>query len=326
MHRLALAAALTTGGLAACNRAAAPGMPPSRADTSVPVQEGILRGAGGVRLFYRAVGHGADTIVVLHGGPGQHSMQMHRDLLPLSSRRVVIYYDQRGGGRSELPTDTTALTMAHHVADLEALRQHFRLDRLTLLGHSFGPALAASYALAHPTRVARMVFVGPVPPRRGTFFREYGANMARRMDSAALGRMNRLGSELATSADPVATCREFWRLAMPPRMAEPARASELREDPCDAPPEALRYASRHAAAGAFRSLGAWDWREGLRQVAAPTLILHGEHELIPMRLVEEWTQALPHARLVRVPGAGHFPFVERPDVFYPAVDAFLTGR
>jgi proline iminopeptidase len=253
-------------------------------------------------------------------------MQMHRDLLPLSTRRVVIYYDQRGGGRSELPTDTTALTMAHHVADLEALRQHFRLERLTVFGHSFGPALAASYALAHPTRVARMIFVGPVPPRRGAFFGEYGANMASRMDSAALARMNRLGGEIATSADPVATCREFWRLGMPPRMAEPARASELREDPCDAPPEALRYASRHVGAAAFRSLGAWDWREGLRSVTAPTLILHGEQELIPMRLVEEWTQALPNARLVRIPGAGHFPFVERPDVFYPALDAFLAEQ
>jgi dipeptidyl aminopeptidase/acylaminoacyl peptidase len=55
----------------------------------------------------------------------------------------------------------------------------------------------------------------------------------------------------------------------------------------------------------------------------PTLIIHGETDAIPMDLVEEWTTALPHARLIKVPGASHFPYVERPDMVWPAIEDFL---
>ena len=71
------------------------------------------------------------------------------------------------------------------------------------------------------------------------------------------------------------------------------------------------------------SLGNWDLRPGLAAVAAPTLVLHGEAEAIPMDLVEEWPRALSHAKLVKIPGASHFPYVERPDLVWPAIEDFL---
>ena len=73
------------------------------------------------------------------------------------------------------------------------------------------------------------------------------------------------------------------------------------------------------------SLGAWDFRPGLARVAAPTLIVHGELDAIPMDLVEEWTAALPGAKLVKVPGASHFPYVERPEIVWPEIERFLQA-
>jgi proline iminopeptidase len=73
------------------------------------------------------------------------------------------------------------------------------------------------------------------------------------------------------------------------------------------------------------ALGDWDFRAGLARVTAPALIVHGETDAIPMDLVEEWTTALPHARLVKIPGAAHFPYVERPDLVWPAIEAFLLA-
>ena len=103
-----------------------------------------MRGDG-VDLFYRVVGTGPDVLVMIHGGPGMDMGYMVPDFAPLAARHQLLFYDQRGGGRSELLRDDPALfTMARHVADLEALRQRFGLQRMTLVAHSFGPAIAAN--------------------------------------------------------------------------------------------------------------------------------------------------------------------------------------
>ena len=132
----------------------------------------------GVRLWVEERGHGS-PVVVVHGGPGMDHGSLAADLAPLERAHRVLYYDQRGGGRSTLPADTNLLTIEHHVSDLEALRRRLGFRKLTLLAHSFGPAIAARYAIRHPNRVERMIFLGPIPPRKGAL-RE---DVARAVDS-----------------------------------------------------------------------------------------------------------------------------------------------
>src|SRR5213593_2498791 len=133
----------------------------------------------GVRLFTRRAGDGP-PVVVLHGGPGAH----HDYLLPqydlLARGRTLLYYDQRGGGRSPVGRDTP-VGWREHVADLEALRRHWSIDRLTLLGYSWGGLLAVLYWLEHPQRVERLALVSPAPARaawRAEFERRFAARMA----------------------------------------------------------------------------------------------------------------------------------------------------
>ena len=98
----------------------------------------------GVRLYTRCVGDGP-PVAVLHGGPGAH----HDYLLPqydrLARGRALLYHDQRGGGRSPVPRETP-VGWQEHVADLDALRAHWGLDRWALLGYSWGGLLAVLYA------------------------------------------------------------------------------------------------------------------------------------------------------------------------------------
>src|ERR1051326_6883341 len=116
----------------------------------------------GVRIYTRRVGDGP-PVVVLHGGPGAH----HDYLLPQYDRlalgRTLLYYDQRGGGRAPVPRDTP-VGWREHVADLEALRDHWGLEQVTLLGYSWGGLLAVLYALEHPARIDRLVLVSSPPP------------------------------------------------------------------------------------------------------------------------------------------------------------------
>src|SRR5215217_1525272 len=128
--------------------------------------EGYITTADGVRLFYKVVGSGAETLVAVHGGPGNTLESIRADLEPLAKNRRVIYYDQRGGGRSDVIRDKGKLSVEKHVADLEAVREHFKLGKMTLLGNSWGGMLISFYAVAHPDRVERMVLHNPGEPTR----------------------------------------------------------------------------------------------------------------------------------------------------------------
>jgi proline iminopeptidase len=290
-----------------------------------PQREGFVVTPDSASLYYRVIGSGADTIIAIHGGPGVDLESIAGDFAALGANHVVIFYDQRGTGKSTLPTDTTRLTATQQVADLDAVRRQFGLARVTLVAHSYGPLLAATYAIAHPDVVRRMVFFGPVPPRRGTFWTRFAQSLATKLDSSAKLRMaaaNRLLSD--TTIDAQQACRRYWAEAMRPRLAETDRTLPLiKSDLCASAPAGIRYGLRTTNRIVMASYGDWDIRAALRKVPAPTLIVHGEEESIPMDLVEEWVSALPHARLMRVPRAAHFTYAERPDLVWPAVEAFL---
>lgn len=272
----------------------------------------------GVRLWYTSRGKGS-PIVVIHGGPGMDHGSLAADLAPLEKHHRVIYYDQRGGGRSTLPADTSKLTIDDHVRDLEALRKHLRLEKLTLLAHSFGPAIAAQYAIHYPDRVARMIFLGPIPPRKGNFFDEYGATLRSRVSAEDLARADKMSFD---SDDATRVCRDYWSIMTKPRVAKSLSPTVVKSDLCTAPPEAIRYGMTRTSEETWKSLGDWNWTADLARLRVPVLILHGEEDAIPMAMVEEW-KALPNATLVKLPETGHFPHAERPEIVFPAIEKFL---
>jgi proline iminopeptidase len=292
------------------------------------VREGYVTTSDSARLFYRVMGQRGDTIIAIHGGPGVDLESIANDFAPLAEKHVVIFYDQRGAGRSELPKDTTRLVVQRQIADLDEVRRHFGARSVTLVAHSYGPLLAASYALQHPQAVRRMVFFGPVPPRRGDFWKRFGASMNERLDSAARARAANTSRRLADpNADTRQACRDYWAVGMRPRLAEPDRTLPLiRSDLCASDPAGIRYGLTITNRVVMASYGNWDLRERLKRLDVPTLVVHGEQESIPMDLVEEWVTSLPHARLVRVPKAAHFTYAERPEIVWPEVERFLAEK
>jgi proline iminopeptidase len=278
----------------------------------------------GVRIWYSDTGKGS-PIIVIHGGPGMDHATLEADLAPLAQDHRMIYYDQRGGGLSTLPSDPALLTIDHHVSDLEALRNHLGLNKVTLLAHSFGPAIATMYAIRYTDHVERMVFIAPIPPRKGTFFEEFGANLRQRLTKEQTKRAARLEKSFATASDVTAVCRQYWSIMTPPRLSKGTPVSVVKSDMCGAPPDAIRYGWLKTNPTTFNSLGAWDFGIALERVKVPTLVIHGEDDAIPMKMISEWLSALPNARLLRVAHAAHFPHAEQPQIVFPAIETFLAG-
>ena len=286
--------------------------------------EGYVVAEDSVRLFYRVTGRGTDTVIAIHGGPGVDLESIYGDFAPLTQQHVVIFYDQRGAGRSTLPRDTTLLSAATQISDLDAIRRRFKIDRVVLVAHSYGPLLAATYAIAHPEHVRGMIFFGPVPPRRGDFFERFGKTLLSRMDSGQLAKQSDAMRRLAAGENIAQACRDYWSAGMRPRLADPnVSLSLIRSDLCASDPAGIRYGLTKTNGVVMASYGEWDLRVALPAFHMPVLIVHGEQDAIPMDLVHEWTM-IPRARLLPVPGAAHFPYAERADFVWPEVKKFFA--
>jgi len=319
----------TLAGLALVSLAygcASTGSPPHRASDSA---SGFVSGAGGVKLYYVLDGTAGDTLVVLHGGPGLNLETVRPDLAPLAHRHHVLYFDQRGSGRSEMP-DSLQLTADAMVEDLETLRRTFRLERMTLLGHSWGGGLALLYAVRYPSRVRRLVLVGSLPLRGLPWGEQYFAMQTARRGSAEETRRAALDSVIPSAADPYPACREQMRLFLRGVAATPEGAGRIHGDGCAGTPQNLRA---HGLVNrlVFQSIatdsgGSWDWRGRMAALAMPALVIHGADDPLPLGSAEELAAALPGSRLVVIPSAGHYPHAEQPEAFFPAVESFLDGE
>jgi proline iminopeptidase len=119
---------------------------------------------GGVGHWVRVAGSANDGVplVLLHGGPGESAYGVKRSVGDaLAKIAPVVFYDQRGCGRSERPSDASTYTMERLVADLDELRTALGVERIVPWGVSFGCLLAAEYAVAHSNHVDRIVLHAP---------------------------------------------------------------------------------------------------------------------------------------------------------------------
>ena len=115
--------------------------------TEMPLAAGPHRfTVDGIGMWYRVAGRPDGVpIVFLHGGPGEGSQVFQAIGGPaLETRQRIIYYDQRGSGRSDRPEDLAAYSLAILVDDIERLREHLGVSKIALLGHSFGTRLGSN--------------------------------------------------------------------------------------------------------------------------------------------------------------------------------------
>ena len=292
--------------------------------------EGYITTTDKVRIFYKVEGSGSETLVMVHGGPANSLESIRPDMVPLAKGRRVIYYDQRGNGRSDLIDDAKKLGYEYHVADLEALRKHFKLEKMALLGNSWGGLLISLYAIAHPDKVERLVLDSPAPPIK-QYLQDMNDAISDRMSAlyttAQLARARSLwnGGDWRKVSDPHAVCREFFTMVLTVYTYARKLDSRFKGDVCFGSKEAIRV-QQLVNDHIWDSLGDYNVLPKLDVVKAPVLVIHGVADVIPQRASELWASGYPDARLLMIEKAGHVGHVETPDIFFPAVETFLKGR
>jgi len=290
------------------------------------ISEGIIQSKDGVELYYQVKGAGPDTLLMLHGGPGLNFDYLAPDLEPLEESFTLIYYDQRGSGRSALVSESDLLTVNDHVADLEAVRKFFGLEKLSLFGHSWGAMLASFYALEHPENLSKMVFASPGPPRLTPYMQQLLPNIMAWMDSSATAEVEQLmEARQDTTINAITSCEAFWEIFIRGYFADPHDLKAIRSMKgsfCSGSESALRNGDI-VSSYTWESMGEFDLREKLHDIDVPVLIISGTEDIFPEDSLREWKASYPDSHLVLLDRAGHYPQIERPDEFFRSVEEFL---
>ncbi|PKP46294.1 MAG: hypothetical protein CVT95_07200, partial [Bacteroidetes bacterium HGW-Bacteroidetes-12] len=116
----------------------------------------------GINHYFKIIGTG-EPILVLHGGPGLFSDYLISSFEGLAEGYQFIFYDQRGSGKTDFPKDTASISIDNFVEDIEAIRKHLKIDKITLSGHSWGGLLALFYAKKYPDNLNKLILIAPGP-------------------------------------------------------------------------------------------------------------------------------------------------------------------
>ncbi len=286
--------------------------------------------------------HGTGTpALFLHGGPGFPAHEVPAGLAPLGDEYEIHFYDQRGCGRSTKPFDRFSsssfyrnmmeldrtLGIAAQIADIERIRRILGQDKLILFGHSFGGFLATLYAAEFPDRVDAMVLIAPadlmVFPHEsegvfGTIRSRLPDDMTIEFDRFT-GEYFDFGRVFSKSeAELAAVNRDFARFYMIASKTEPGAHLAALEESAN---------GGWMVTATYFGLGKrHDYRNAVRNVQVPTLVVQGENDLQTISVARGYVDLLPNAHLHVMEGASHFLLDKHPSEFAEVVREFLRGE
>jgi proline iminopeptidase len=277
-----------------------------------------------VALAWYEAGEGR-PVVFVNGGPGDDHRYLRLLAAPLTASVRCVLYDQRGTGGSRVARlDAATLHVARHCADIDALRARLGVERVALVGHSWGATLALLYGTLYPERVARLALIAP-GPLRAELDVVAEANILQPLSAAEREEYRRLRARRreALAAGDLDTCREIHL-----RLVTGLMLRSL----VYAPEAAARFAAAFRAGYAHNSLmnrlttASLDrerlWDE-LPRVTAPALILYGRQDFEPIAQAYELRERLPQLEIRLINECGHVPWLDQPEAVTRELLRFL---
>ena len=271
-------------------------------------------------LWYRQIGVGSGTPVILvHGGPGVGSFSL-KPLEALGDERPVIRYDQLGAGHSERTTDTTAFVIPAFVGRLDSLRSALGYERVHLVGHAWGSIIALEYYRSHPEHVASLTLASPLLSSRA-WSAHVDKLLATLSDSTRFTIAAREGTMDYDAPDYADAVREFSYKYVSLRPNDTERDSTLKSMNV----EARAYLWGPSAFRITGALRTYDATRSLRRIAVPTLYTVGEFDVANPTLVARFAKLTPASRFATIPDAASEVAWDNPTETLRVIREFLRS-
>ncbi|HYW01877.1 MAG TPA: proline iminopeptidase-family hydrolase [Candidatus Acidoferrum sp.] len=276
----------------------------------------------GYKIFYKIFGDAVKgTVLCLHGGPGM----THDYLLPIADLAQygysVVFYDQLGCGRSQLPADKSLFVMERYVEELEELRRILKLGRVNLLGSSCGGQLALAYALKYQKNLKSLTTVGALHNVLMTF--EEMQRMKKALPSNVYRTMEKYERAGEYDNPEYLKCVEIFYRKHVCRLAEW--------------PEKLKYSIEHLSKPVYETMNGpneftiigniryWNVTDQLHLIKIPTLVTCGKYDEVSPKVAKDIHRHIKGSKLVIFPKSSHLAFWEERERFVSVLKNFLDG-
>jgi proline iminopeptidase len=270
--------------------------------------------SNGLKLVYETQGEGSETIIVVHGGVGMPHDYYHPMLTNLSRYAKIVFFDRRADMLSTGNGHATA-SIDEQAEDIDALRKELGLNKVTVLGHSFGSTIAMNYALKHPENVKRLILVSASAVVEDP--RESEKRLVATLSPSDLA-VYRSGEGGEGGLDPCQRVRKRYGVLYP-RYFYKMVPYEFDRGVYTVYFDSL--AKKLALSTRSRGL---DLRSRLGELETPVLIFAGKHDLVtPVNQAKLLADGLPNARLVVMNQSAHFPIFEENYLFTTWVRMFM---
>lgn len=286
--------------------------------TQAGAYEGYVPAAG-VKLYFTTQGQGP-VMVVVHGGPGLSHNYLLPGMAKLAEKYQVTFYDQRGSGKS-IPTalNEKNINIQQFILDLETLRKNLKLEKIILVGHSWGGILAMQYAIQYPSNISALILMNSVPATsKGTHAFEEELN---KRFVPINKELSVLQKQMNAHPGEPQYVTNYLRAMMKTYFYH---SEDIKKLTLIFTPESAKNIFKIDAIFTRNFLNKpYNIRSQLKKLHIPTLVVHGDVDPIPVWTAREIANNIPNGHLVVIKQCGHFPYIEQPAILFPLIYDFL---
>lgn len=278
--------------------------------------------SGELKIAYREFGAGK-ALFVLNGGPGRSS----DSFIPLANELTkknfkVFLFDQRGTGQSKAELSDKNITIDLMVEDLENLRKHLKLEKISILGHSFGGMYGMSYAAKYPDQVEKLILSssGGID----LVWKKYvGASLRSRISPEAkkkLAYWEKIEEEKRKKKQDITEANhQIGRLLAPAYVYDPKFIPEIAKSLSN--PKVSVPAVNNLV---WKSMEKYDLKGSFKNFKSPTLILAGRQDFLGDEVPLTIHQNIPSSKLIFINECSHYPWLDQPTEYFKAISEFMN--
>ncbi len=279
-----------------------------------------LKKINGTELFCKAIGEG-EPLVIVHGGPGLAHDYLFEPFKQLADNYTLIFYDQRGSGRSAELKLNDSVCMNNLVGDLEEIRKEFNINKMNLVGQSWGALISIEYCVKYPDYVSKLLLLEPAPGST-EYLAEFQKTIMQRLSQWDKERIAELANNPALKYNPL-LFSEFMNLRYKGYSTDTTFITKMHMNYFDSL-KVIKFFASSAAFGPY--LINFNLYDDMKSINCPTLIIHGEFDPIPNNAIVRMGSAIKNSELHIIKGSGHFVHIEKPDEYFGMIRTFLAEK
>lgn len=258
-------------------------------------------------------------MIVVHGGPVLDHSYFLPQFNELTKDHQLIFYDQRACGRSSVDIDTTTMSIAGFVDDIEQLRKSLNLEKIDLLGHSWGGLLAMHYAIKYPENLNHLILSNSMPASTEGWQEEELQLSSKITPEDSTARAEIMASEEMKNRS-ASAIKKLMMLSFKTQFHNKNLLDSLN---IYIPEDFMERSARFSYLG--KDLAYFNLYDELKKVTVPTLIIYGQAEPAASLSGKKLANAITGAQLQIIPESGHFPFVEQPELYFASIKQFTEN-